>query len=613
MSGTMRVLAGICLMASFLLGQDPSKLTPEARSFVELHFVAAKRAEADSDFAKAIDEYGQILKKYPKLVPAVYQNLGLVYYVARKYEAAIETLSEGVRLDPSMVGARLFLGTAYLDTEQPVKALPHLEYAYKQKPTTESATTLGLAYSGLRQYDTAARYFRLGLEGSEQKDNQLYFIADSYLKLSEREANILAEQNPDSKYDHLLAAKVLESQDRYQMAAKEYLAAGKKDPFNAAIFFPLARMLAILGLDKPAGTALERYQQLMVVDQRAALDASKLPKGQSADVGPRTDYEGDLKALPPVDSRGLPPLPQLNSDVNAELWKRLASDSPAKWKAATDHLLHARWREGIAALEGIPQSDWLRDYLIATAYLWSDEYHKAEEVLNHQALKSQTSPSVQMLGWSVNEQLSFLYFSRLLEEFPNSARGHYLKGRTLDAQGNKDAEAEYQAAIAADPSQSEARIALADFYLSNSKYQEALSECQKTLEVNNYFSPAKLRIGRIYIQLRDPQKGIPYIQSVLKMEPDDAQARADLARGLELLGEVDKAVAEYQRALALDPALNRIHYVLGRIYRKQGKAELADNEFRVFAKNEASERAKHLTVGKQIPENPADEPGPPSH
>jgi tetratricopeptide (TPR) repeat protein len=599
----MRLLAGICLMASSLLGQDQSQLTPEARSFIEVHFLAAKQAEGDADFAKAIDEYGQILKKYPKLVPAVYQNLGLVYYLARKYESAIETLREGVRLDPSMVGARLFLGTAYLDTEQPDKALPHLEYAHKHKPTTESATTLGLAYSGLRQFDKAAQYFKLGLEGSEQKDNQLYFIADSYLKLSERVANALAEQNPDSKYDHLLAAKVLESQNRYQMAAREYLAAGKQDPSNAAIFFPLARLLAILGLDKPSELALERYRQLMVLDQRATLDPSKLPMGQAADVGPKTDYQGDLQALPPVDARNLPPLPLLNADVNAELRKRLASDSAGKWKAGTDHLLHARWLEGIAALEGVPPTDWFRDYLIATAYFWSDEYDKAEEILSQHALKSQKSPPVQMLGWGVSQQLSFLYFSRLLEEFPNSARAHYLKGRTLDAQGNKDAELEYQAAIAADPSQSEARIALADFYLSNSKYQEALAECQKALEVNNYFSPAKIRIGRIYIQLRDPRKGIPYIQAVLKADPDDAQARADLARGFELLGEVDKAVAEYQRALALDPSLNRIHYVLGRIYRKQGKGELADNEFRVFAQNEASERAKHLTVGKQLQEN----------
>jgi len=104
--------------------------------------------------------------------------------------------------------------------------------------------------------------------------------------------------------------------------------------------------------------------------------------------------------------------------------------------------------------------------------------------------------------------------------------------------------------------------------------------------------------------LHDPQKGIPYVQAVLHGDPDDAQARADLARGLELLGEGDKAVTEYQRALTLDPSLNRIHYVLGRIYRKQGKTELAENEFRVFERNEASERAKRASGLSKYTESP---------
>jgi Tfp pilus assembly protein PilF len=117
-------------------------------------------------------------------------------------------------------------------------------------------------------------------------------------------------------------------------------------------------------------------------------------------------------------------------------------------------------------------------------------------------------------------------------------------------------------------------------------------------------SPAKLRIGRIYIQLRDPRKGIPYIEAVLRNDPDDAQARADLARGFELLGEVDKAVTEYQRALQLDPSLNRIHYVLGRIYRKQGKTGLADTEFQTFQRNEARVVGKRLDGARTDGESP---------
>jgi len=602
----MRVAAAIWLMTSLLVAADPPELTPEARSFIEIHFLAAKRAEGASDFPAAIDEYQQILKKYPKLVPTVYQNLGLVYYLARKYDAAIETFQEGIQLDPSMVGAQLFLGNAYLAIEQPEKALPHLQYAHKQKPTAESATALGLAYSATRQYSKAAHYFKLGLEGSEQKDNQLYFIGDCYLKQAERSANLLTAQQPDSKYDHLLAARIMESQDRYQMTALQFLEVAKKDPWNASVYFPLARMVTILGMDQASELALQRYRQLMPADQRATLDPARLPKGSVAEIGKKTDFAAELKALPAVNAANLPPLPLLNSDVNAEIKKRLAADRSGKWKTAADHLSHARWQDGITSLESLP-AEWLRDYLIAMAYVWSDSYDKAEETIGRPSLLSHPGPAVEMLVWEVNQQLSFVYFNRLLEEFPQSARAHYLKGRTFDAQGNKDAETEYRAAIAADPSQTEARIALADFYLTSSKYQEALAECQKALELNSYLSAAKSRIGRIYIQLHDPQKGIPYVQEVLRADPDDAQARADLARGLELLGDVDKAVIEYQRALKLDPSLNRIHYVLGRLYRRQRKEELAENEFRIFERNEANERARRASGLSKSKEPSADE------
>jgi Tfp pilus assembly protein PilF len=66
----------------------------------------------------------------------------------------------------------------------------------------------------------------------------------------------------------------------------------------------------------------------------------------------------------------------------------------------------------------------------------------------------------------------------------------------------------------------------------------------------------------------------------------------DLARGYELSGKPELAIGEYQLALKIDPSLNRIHYVLGRIYRTQGKASLADREYQIFEENEANERHK---------------------
>jgi tetratricopeptide (TPR) repeat protein len=199
-----------------------------------------------------------------------------------------------------------------------------------------------------------------------------------------------------------------------------------------------------------------------------------------------------------------------------------------------------------------------------------------------------------MLRWDIYRQLSFIHFQRLLDEYPQSAWAHFLKGRTLTAQGKIQAVEEYLAAIAADPTLPEVHIALADAYLSNSRVQEALAECQKELELNADSSAAKARIGRIYVQLREGEKGIPYLEEALKEDPEDANARADLAQGMELRGDMDKAVAEYQRALKLDPSLNRIHYILARIYRKSGKPELADREFELFKINEGTAHQQSL-------------------
>jgi tetratricopeptide (TPR) repeat protein len=603
----MRRVLQTGLLATVLMAERADELSPQDSSYIETHFVAAKQAEQARDFGHAAGEYQEILKKFPKAVPEVYQNLGLVYYLARKYDLAIRTFSEGIRLKPEMVGARLFLGASYLISEQPQSALPHLQYAYQQKPAPETATYLGLAYTGLKQYLEAARYFRIALDGSDQKDVVLYFTGDVYLKASELVSSTLAEQNPDSKYDHFLTAKILDSQGWHQVAAKEYLAAAKREPFNASIFFPLGQLLAIFGQDAASELALRRYLQLVPLDSQAVQNRAELPKKEAADVGLKEDYVAELQSLPAVPAHDLPPLPLLDSDVNTRLREALASDRTGQWKAAVDGLVHGRWAEASAELGGIrgTERQWLRDYLLVASHAWAGQYEKAEEALRRSPLASSSAPAVELLRWQVYLQLSFSYFTRLLGEYPGSARAHFLKARTLDAQGKRDALAEYQAAIAADPGLSEARVALADHYLANAKYPEAMTECQKALETNPWTNAAKVRLGRIYVQLRRPAEGIPYLEDGLRVDPNDAQARVDLARGVELQGDMEKAIAEYQKALKLDPSLNRVHYVLGRIYRRQGKTDLADREYQVFQQNESSDRQKHLERVRRLRESQA--------
>src|SRR6266568_3773491 len=109
----------LCIMSSSALLGQTSELSPAAEKFIEEHFSEAKHAEAFQQFAKAIEEYDLILRRYPSAVPEVYQNLGLVYYLLHRYDEAIGVFERGIRLKPAMIGARLFLGSSYLIKEHP--------------------------------------------------------------------------------------------------------------------------------------------------------------------------------------------------------------------------------------------------------------------------------------------------------------------------------------------------------------------------------------------------------------------------------------------------------------------------------------------------------------
>ena len=586
-----------------LHAQPGSAADIPAEVFIEKAFLAAKEAEAVGDFVTARTEYERILEKYPTLVPEVYQNLGIVYYLQRRYKDAAAIFTEGIRLKPDMLGARLFLGSSYLHLEQPEEALPHLKYAHHRSPTGESATFLGSAHSLLGEFEAAVAYYKIALDKLPEKEKHLYLIGECYAKLAEKVADSLVEQHPHSAYDHHLTAKILDSQDWYQTAAKEYLEAAKRDPFNASILLPLARLLIILGMETSAQLTMDRYRQLMPPEQDTKWDPNKLPKRDLAAIGYKIDMEQELRSLPPIDEKNLPPLPLLDGEVNELIREKLQEDKTGKWKTAVDHWYHFQWSAAVMALKDVPvdSGEWLRDYLIANAYLSKDDYVNAGPILNQSHLSFLAIPSLQLLRWQVYQDISLAYYTQLLSEYPQSSRAHFLKAKILEAQGKREALDEYKAAIAADPSEPNLYVALADFYLSSSLYQDALAACQQALEINPDSSGAKVRIGRIYVQLREPDKAIPYLEQVLKLHPTQATARADLAGAWELLGETEKALAEYKTALEDDPSLSRLHYVVARIYRKMGEMELAERETQIFQENEARQRNRRRPPREKRP------------
>jgi len=598
-----RKLLFACATALLVRAQSASPdLDPAAQRFIEQHFASAKEAEAFQQYPRAASEYELILKSFPRAIPEIYQNLGLAYYLDRRYEEALGAFAQGLKLRPGMAGAQLFSGASLLALDRPPKALPFLETAHRLQPTAESATYLGLALSGVNRHERAADLFRFAQPLSTRNDYYLHLIGTAHLRLSEQIANRVAEKYPDSLCEHWMTAKIVDGQGWYQIAAKEYLEAARRDPLNGALFYPLARWLAVLGLDSASDLALARYKRLLPLEQAARIDRSELPKKELADVGITLDYEAALKSFGEPNS--VPPIGSMPTEVNAEIRKRLTGAQQGQWKRIVAAFTPGQFDQARIQLEGLRPApgDWLRDYLLASFHLERDEALVAEKVSRRLKPFEDRVPTIQMLRWDIHRQLSFQAFQRLLDDYPTSGWTHFLRGRTLDSQGKREAGEHYLAALEADPILPEVRIALADFYLSNSQVDAAREQILKELEANPRSSSAKLRLGRIHVQMREPDLGVPLLKEAVAADPDDAGAHADLARGLELQGNTASAIGEYREALRLDPSLNRVHYVLARLYRKAGSPELAEREYAVFEKNEATARQQRADQLRKLRE-----------
>ena len=583
----------LTLIAGSPHAAQQSGLGPSDYAAINAEFQAAKRFEAAEQFADAENHYRAILEEYPTAVPRVYHNLGLVSFFQRKYEAAIEAFERGIDLDGTMVASRLFLGISYLNIELPDKALPHLEAAHRAQPTFESALHLGQAYSANIRLEASARTFRKALpKAGKQTPDVLHAIGQAYLKLAERIVNDQATKHPESKETHLAAAKVFESQQVYQVAAIKYLEASELDPMNASIFFPLARMLAILGLDVPSQLAIERYWSLLPSVPRVPIDSSLLPKEQVAEIGTKVEFEGILRSLPAVDRDRLPPLPILPREINDALDQRLQGLNAPAWRRVVEAAASGRFQETIDTLGLIGDSEhqWLRDYLTVSAYVWLDNYDSAAIAAARAGLADHPMPAVQMLRAEVFRQVSIEYFERLVREHADSCRARLVKAMNLAAQEKAGAEAEFLSAIKLCPFDTEIRIELADHYLWNSQYREARQACLDALEIHPHSSAARKRLGRIHVQLREAEKGLPYLLTAVESDPEDADVRTDLGRAYELLERWDDALTEYELALQLNPDLNRVHYVLARIYRQVGRMDLAREQFDRFKQNEDAAR-----------------------
>jgi tetratricopeptide (TPR) repeat protein len=176
--------------------------------------------------------------------------------------------------------------------------------------------------------------------------------------------------------------------------------------------------------------------------------------------------------------------------------------------------------------------------------------------------------------------LAQVELDRLVATAPESARAHQVRARGHEAAGRKaEAEAEYQAALAAGPESVEVLVALGELKRTAMSFDEAASYYARALEIapSSYAALYGLGACRVYEQRH--QEAAALFRRAVSVDPQAAAARLALGIALLQTGRAGEALPELREAVRLEPAMRQAYYQLGRTYQALGRGNEAQAAF----------------------------------
>jgi tetratricopeptide (TPR) repeat protein len=156
-------------------------LFAQDEDLVARHAAAAAADMQAGNYASAERHDRAIVRLRPKLAEAE-ANLGLSCFLQKKYEQAVQAFSTGLKLNPELDNAKLFLGISKFKLGDPSAALPVLqEYVSRHAGDFQGQYYIGLSYLELNRFRDAERPLITARDIDTRNIDVLYHLAQSYL------------------------------------------------------------------------------------------------------------------------------------------------------------------------------------------------------------------------------------------------------------------------------------------------------------------------------------------------------------------------------------------------------------------------------------------------
>jgi tetratricopeptide (TPR) repeat protein len=585
---------------------------------LEDSFRAGQAALKQGDYARAVDEFNNVLKLDPNLVEAEV-NLGLAHQSLYHYNLAVRYLTKALRDRPNLTSLNVIVGMDYVKLGSPEKGISYLQNAVKLDPTNKDARdALAASYVGQEKFELAAEEYRQIAPLNPDKPTAWFNLGHEYLDLAARLAFRGAHLYSESAWGHRFLGDLLLQRNRFNEAGREYQKALTIEPEQPGLHKSFGESYLHSGKLDEADKEFHLELQLDSRSELAWLGVANLQllKGNPLDalqsVNKAWESSPEFLKLRPEF-----PAVELGTDALKRIVPRIAEqpETPAKhfllaglytamneaaladsqWKSFQEDF--SRWQKTssrtarvasnqdpckthrysrcVASLQSRTQLGDSVQLLLGKTHYALQQYDRAAAALARVLGESNENAEASYWLERTYQALGAQAYAELEGSFPDSWRTHELRAEGYALRGDRENTVkEYQLALQLRPDEPELHEALGEFYLNNHSEADAIAELQKALSLDSTRTHSLYLLGRLYVQQHENEKGVPYLQRALLLQPNFAEASGYLGTAYVRMGQFADAVPKLEKATALDHYGN-VHYQLYVAYRKLGRTELA--------------------------------------
>lgn len=544
-------------------------------------FQIAQEAEQVQDLSKSVAAYREIVKIDPGIAE-VWSNLGMALFHLGANQDAISAFQKASTLKPALLAPHIFEGLAYLNLDEPRKAVAPLKQTLILSPRQpEAMLALGDAYARTLQFDASIRLLQTALQQDPDSESVRSNLAVSYLDWA-RDIGSALMRSP-TLYGRLLSDRVRAAKDpkSADTAFHETVAFA---PNSVEAHLAFARFLMEV---HPTAEKLQASEEQIVEAKKIAphdLDVAaaevRLAVAQNDIPGALTSLRTMLQQDPAYVLANLDALADGMPAEDARTIKEQAASIAAKPGGTSD-----TYSSRLARLEhiksGRPLSAIEDEAYISSAW----HLHRYDEAFSDLVNRHRTDVVGQYWLFRTCEALGRDQLAETVNAHPDSVRSHLLLADFAIQQGNfKTARSEYDAALSLHPHDPEIILLKVRLMETAKESPQALQEALRGAASFPLHAGLNFEAGELLLRSDgNAEAAATYLERALQADSRLVRARTDLADAYAQLLRFNDAIHQINQIISTDND-GALHYRLARWYRQIGNAEEADRALELCKK-----------------------------